>query len=151
MAVGVWSSVVCVWWCFVLSLFLVLCLSFCFVSPFLFFFLTRTSRLAPMAHTLLGGLGHATFQFFVVAARLLLAFCVCPKLYDLAKQRRKVFWGVSEVGKNDFSVYYRRLCVFFLVLFSLLRSRATNGTCFSQVRHTHNALKGCRPRAVQAV
>ena len=64
-----------------------------FVSPFVlfpppFFFLTRTSRLAPMARTLLGGLGHATFKFFVVAARLFLAFCVFPKFYNLAKQRR---------------------------------------------------------------
>ena len=115
MAVGVWSSVVRVWWCFVLSLFLVLCLSFCFVSPFLF--LTRISRLAPMARTLLGGLRHATLKFFVVTAPLFLAFCVCPKFYDLAKQRRKVFWGVSEVGKNDFSVYCSRLCVFFLGFF----------------------------------
>ena len=82
-AVGVWSSVVHVWWCFVLSLFLVLCLSFSFVSPP--FFLTRTSRLAPMARTLLGGLGHATLKFFVVAARLFLAFCVCPKCCNLAE------------------------------------------------------------------
>ena len=51
-AVGVWSFVVRVWWCFVVSLFLVLCLSLCFVSPPLFS-LTRTSRLAPMARTLL--------------------------------------------------------------------------------------------------
>ena len=44
------------------------------------------------------------FKFFVVAARLFLVFCVCPNFDDLAKQRRKIFWGVSEVGKNDFSV-----------------------------------------------
>ena len=36
--------------------------------------LTRTSRLAPMARTLLGGLEHAMFIFFVSAARLLLVF-----------------------------------------------------------------------------
>ena len=29
------------------------------------------------------------FEFFVVTARLFLVFCVCPKFYDLAKQRRK--------------------------------------------------------------
>ena len=51
-----------------------------------------------MARTLLGGLGHATLKFLVVAARLFLAFCVCPKFCNLAKQRRKRFWGVSEVG-----------------------------------------------------
>ena len=71
-----------------------LCFSFC-VSPFVLFpppfFLTRTSRLAPMARTLLGGLGHATLKFFVRAARLFLSFCVCPKFCDLAKQRREIF------------------------------------------------------------
>ena len=67
------------------------------------------------------------FKFFVVAVRLFLVSCVCPSFDDLAKQRRKILWGVSEVGKNDFSVYFFRLCVFFLVfIFSLLRSRATS-------------------------
>ena len=67
------------------------------------------------------------FKFFIVAARLFLLFCVCPNFDDLAKQRRKMFWGVSEVGKNNFSVYFCRLCVFFLVFyFSLLRLRATS-------------------------
>ena len=108
----------------VLSLFVVWCISFCFVF---FFFVTRTSRLAPMARTLLGGLGHAMFNFFVVAARLFLVFCVCLHFDDLAKQWRKILGGVSEVVKNDFSVYFCRMCVFFLVLyFSLLRSRATS-------------------------
>ena len=100
----------------VLSLFVVWCFSFCFVS-FFFFFCTRTSRLGPMARTLLGGLEHAIFKFFVVAARLFLVFCVCLNFDDLAKQRRKIFGGVSEVGKNDFSVYFCRPCVFFLVFF----------------------------------
>ena len=27
----------------------------------------------------------------------------------------KMFWGVSEVGENDFSIYFRWLCVFFLI------------------------------------
>ena len=69
------------WSCF-------LCLSFG-VSPFVlfpFFFLTRTSRLAPMARTLLGGLEHAMFKFFVVAACLFLVFFVCLTFDDLAKQ-----------------------------------------------------------------
>ena len=81
----------------VLSLFVVWCFSFCFVS--FFFFSTRTSRLAPMASTLLGGLEHAMFKFLVVAARLLLVFYVCLNLDDLTKQRRKIFGGVSEVGR----------------------------------------------------
>ena len=63
-----------------------------FVSPPPFF-LTRTSHLASMVRTLLGGLGRPTLQFFVVAARWFLAFCVCPKFCDVAKQRRKTFWG----------------------------------------------------------
>ena len=56
--VRVWSSMVRMCWCFVLSLFsgLVPLLLFCFP----FFFLTCRSRLAPMARTLLGVLGHAT-------------------------------------------------------------------------------------------
>ena len=66
------------------------------------------------------------FNFFVVAARLFLVFCVCLNFDDLAKQWHKMFGGASEVVKNNFSVYFCRLCVFFLVVFSLLRSRATN-------------------------
>ena len=91
-----------------------LCISFC-ASPFVLFacFLTRTSRLSPMERTLLGGLGHATLKFSFVVAPLFLAFCVCPKFCDLAKQRRKMFSGVSEVRKNDSSVYCCWLCVFF--------------------------------------
>ena len=65
-------------------------LLFCFL---LFFFLTRTSRLAPMARTLLGGLEHALFIFFVVAARLFLVFCLCLNFDDLAKQWRKILGG----------------------------------------------------------
>ena len=85
---------------------------FDFVPLLLFWFLplpsfmTCTSRLAPMARTLLGGLGHAMLKFFVAAARLFLPFCVCPKICDLAKQRRKFFWGVAEVRKNDFSLFF---------------------------------------------
>ena len=63
-------------------------------------------------------------KFFIVAARLFLVFCVCPNFDDLAKQRRKMFWGVSEVGKNDFSVCCCRQCVFFLVFSFLCCDRA---------------------------
>ena len=66
------------------------------------------------------------FKFFVVAARFFLVFCVCLNFEDLAKQRRKIFGGDSEVGNNDFSVYFCQLCVFFFVFFSLLRSRASD-------------------------
>ena len=150
----------------VFSLFVVWCFSFCCVSFSFFFFSTRISRLAPTARTLLGGLEHALFIFFVVAARLFLVFasilllccwsahkslaprtrtllgvlghatpnfvavatllfffcCVCPKFCDLAKQRAKIFVGVSEVGKIVFALYFFWLCVFLLVfLFLLLR------------------------------
>ena len=44
-------------------------------------------------------------------------FCECPKFCDLAKQRRKIFQGVSEVGKDDFSLYFCWRCVVFLVLY----------------------------------
>ena len=44
--------------------------------------------------------------------------CECPKFCDLAKQRRKIFLGVSEVGKIDFALFFFWLCVFFLVFFS---------------------------------
>ena len=154
----------------VFSLFVVWCFSFCCVSFsfFFVFFSTRTSRLAPTARTLLDGLEHALFIFFVVAARLFLVFasilllccwsahkslaprtrtllgvlghatlnfvtvatllffffCVCPKFCALAKQRHKIFVGVSEVGKIDFALFFFWLCVFLLVfLFRLLRSR----------------------------
>ena len=66
---GPWSCFLCLWFG---------------VSPFIvfpsFFFLTRTSRLAPVARTLLGGLEHAMFNFFVVAARLFLVFASIPLL-----------------------------------------------------------------------
>ena len=74
--------------------------------------------LAPRARTLLGGLGQATLSFFVVTTLLFFFVCECPKFCDLAKQRRKMFGGVSAVGKDDFSLYFIWLCIFFLVLFS---------------------------------
>ena len=138
---GPWSCFPCLW--FGVSPFVVF-------PPLFFLFLTRTSRLAPMARTLLGGLVHTMFIFFVVVARLFLvfvsihllccwsahkslasrtrillgvlgqatlifvavatllflSFCECPKFCDLAKQRRKTFVGVSEVGKIDFALYF---------------------------------------------
>ena len=80
--------------------------------------------LAPRARTLLGGLGQATLSFFAVATLLFVFFGERPKFCDLAKQRRKIVWGVSEVGKDDFSLYFFWRCVVFLVFFFLLlRSR----------------------------
>ena len=72
--------------------------------------------LAPRARTLLGVLGQATLSFFAVATLLFVFFGECPKFCDLAKQRRKkFFWGVSEVGKDDFPLYFFWRCVVFLV------------------------------------
>ena len=71
--------------------------------------------LLPRARTLLGVLGQATISFFTVATLLFSFLCECPKFCNLAKQRRKIFGGVSEVGKDDFSLYFFWLCVFFLV------------------------------------
>ena len=59
--------------------------------------------LAPRTHTLLGVLGQATLNFVAVATLLFFFFCECPKFCDLAKQRRKIVGGVSEVGKDNFS------------------------------------------------
>ena len=74
--------------------------------------------LAPRTRTLLGVLGQATLIFVAVATLLFFFFCECPKFCDLAKQRRKIFAGVSEVGEIDFALYFFWLCVFFLVFFS---------------------------------
>ena len=80
--------------------------------------------LAPRARTLLGVFGHATLNFVAVATLLFCFFCECPKFFDLAKQRRKMFLGVSEVGKIDFALYFCWLCVFFVIFYILLlRSR----------------------------
>ena len=69
--------------------------------------------LAPRARTLLGGLGQATLSFFAVATLLFVFFGECPIFCDLPKQRRKIVGGVSEVGKDDFSLYFCWRCVFF--------------------------------------
>ena len=79
--------------------------------------------LAPRARTLLGGFGQATLSFFAVATLLFVFFGECPKFCDLARQRLKIVGGVSEVGKDDFSLYFFWRCVIFLVFFFLLRSR----------------------------
>ena len=76
--------------------------------------------LAPRTRNLLGVLGQATLNFVAVATLLFFLFCVCPKFCDLAKQRRNVFVGVSEVGKINLALYFFWLCVFFLVLHFLL-------------------------------
>ena len=89
------------------------------------FFSTRTSRLAPEARTLLSVLRHASFDFAVVVAPLFMVFCEWPTVFDVTKQRQKMFGGFQEVGENDFSFQIFALCVFLLVFFSLLRSRAT--------------------------
>ena len=73
--------------------------------------------LAPRARTLLGGLGQATLSFFAVASLLFIFFGECPKFCDLAKQRRKSVGGVSEVGKDVFSLYFFWRCVIFLVFY----------------------------------
>ena len=79
---------------------------------------------------MLGVLEQAPLNFVAVATLLFFFFCVCPKFCDLAKQRRKIFVGVSEVGKIDFALYFFWLCVFFLVFhFLLLRSRDSLGSC----------------------
>ena len=73
--------------------------------------------LAPRARTLLGGLGQATLSFFAVATLLFVFFGECPIFCDLAKQRRKIVGGVSEVGKDDFSRYFCWRCVFFSLFY----------------------------------
>ena len=81
--------------------------------------------LAPRARTLLCGLGQATLSFFAVATLLFVFFCECPKFCDLAKQRRKIVGGVSEVGKDNFSLHFFWRCVIFLVFFFFCCDRAT--------------------------
>ena len=94
--------------------------------------------LAPRARTLLGVLGHATLNFVAVATLLFCFFCECPKFFDLAKQRRKMFLGVSEVGKIYFALYFCWLCVFFVIFYILLlRSRDTSNQVHSQTTPSH--------------
>ena len=127
-AVRVCSFVVLVRWFFVRSLFLVLCLSLCF---FLFFF-TRTSGLAPTARTSLDFLGHATFIFGAVGALLVFDFHLCPTVFDVATQRRKIFGGFLRSEKTIFP-FICSGCVFFswFFLFFSLQLRAAHLRCIS--------------------
>ena len=88
--------------------------------------------LAPRARTLLGGLGQAMLSFFAVATLLFFFFCECPKFCDLAKQRRKTFGGVSEVGKDDFSLYFfLAVCLFLGFLFFFCCERTSEALAFN--------------------
>ena len=77
-----------------------------FASSLLLCCWSSHKSLAPRTRTLLGVLGQATLNFVAVATLLFFFFCVCPKFCDLAKQRRKMFVGVSEVRKIDFALYF---------------------------------------------
>ena len=95
--------------------------------------------LAPRTRTLLGVLGQATLNFVAVATLLFFFFCVCPKFCDLAKQRRKFFLRVSEVGRIDFVLYFFWLCVFLLVFFSsaaIARRTPRRTQCPHNIFHT---------------
>ena len=70
--------------------------------------------LAPRTRTLLGVLGQATLNFVSVATLLFFYFCEWGKFCDLAKQRRKIFGGVSEGGKIDFARFFSLVVRFFL-------------------------------------
>ena len=102
--------------------------------------------LAPRARTLLGGLGQATLSFFAVATLLFVFFGECPKFCDLAKQRRKIVGGVSEVGKDDFSLYFFWRCVVFLVFYLAVGAYQIS----PDARHLSNmaALRFLRTRTV---
>ena len=96
---------------------------------------------------MLGVLGQATLNFVAVATLLFCCFCVCPKFCDLAKQRRKMFLGVSEVRKIDFALYFFWLCVFFSVFyFLLLRSRDD-----SKIVNAHTNLELGNPFVVRQI
>ena len=71
----------------------------------------------PTACTLLSVLGHATSSFPALAAFFFVVFLCVSYIFDLAKQRRENLWGVSEVGKNDFSISFCWLCRFFLIFY----------------------------------
>ena len=68
-------------------------------------------------------------------------FCECPKFCDLAKQRRKIFGGVSEVGKDDFSLYFFWRCVVFLVFyFSSRRANVSAGQAAKRAESIKDAV-----------
>ena len=99
--------VVRVWWCFVLSLFLVLSLSLC---VFFLLFPARTSRLAPMARTLLGVLGQATLKCFIVATHLSW-FSVCVLSFATLQTAARIFLRGFRGRKKRF--FNLLLLVFF--------------------------------------
>ena len=85
------------------------------------------------------------FKFFVVAAPLFLVFSVCLFFDDLAKQWRKMFGGVSEVGKTISLFIFVGLASFSWFFFSLLQSRATKCTrhpCKASYRLTSTGSSG---------
>ena len=106
------------------------CISFVFAARLLLVFASIPlpccwsvhKSLAPRSRTLLGVLGQATLNFVAVATLLFFFFCVCPKFCNLAKQRRKIYVGVSEVGKFDFSLYFFWLCVFLYIVEAAMKN-----------------------------
>ena len=95
--------------------------------------------LAPRTRILLGVLGQATLIFVAVATLLFFFFCECPKFCDLAKQRRKTFVGVSEVGKIDFALYFFLVVRIFLVFFFFCCDRAS-----AETKRILDSLKFCQ-------
>ena len=67
----------------------------------------------------------ATLNFVTVATLLFFFFCECPKFCNLAKQRRKTFWGVSEIGKIDFAVFFSGSASFSWLFLFFCCDRAT--------------------------
>ena len=80
--------------------------------------LSAHKSLAPRTRTLLGALGQATLNFVAVATLLFFFLCECPKFCDLAKHRRKFFWGGSEVGKINFALFFSGCASFSWFFFS---------------------------------
>ena len=76
-----------------------------------------------MARTLLGGLEHAIFKFFIVAARLFLVFCVCLNFDDLAKQRRKIFGRFLRSEKTNLCLFLSAVRLFLVFFFSAAIAR----------------------------
>ena len=86
--------------CFGGRRFLVASTPCCLVVCYSFMCWGAHKSLAPTACTLLTVLGHATLELAVVAGLVFVVFCESAMISDLAKQRRKSSWGISEVGKT---------------------------------------------------
>ena len=112
--------------CFGCWLLLVASTPCCLVVCFSFSCWGAHKSLARTACTLLSVLGHATFNFAVVAALVFLVFCECPMICDLAKQRRKKFLaGFLRSVKTIFPFIFSGCASFsWFFYFFLLRSRA---------------------------